>query len=227
MKTSAAQSQRNVRPHPDPLPRGREQPLRVSGFANDGSANPVAGILVRRQAFLPLPAARQSAPAWRRLGERAGVRASIKPFPSLLLTLVICVTGSFFTHAQNFSIDWHTIDGGGGTSTGGVYSVSGSIGQPDAGTMSGGSYSLAGGFWGIISAIQTPDAPLLILRLTPTNTVEISWPLDSTGFSLQQNSDLNTATWVAPAETVTDNGTNKFIIVNPPLGNRYYRLNKP
>ena len=72
MKTSAAQSQRNVRPHPDPLPlaalsrrrsgQEREQPLRVSNFANDGSANPVADILVRRQTFLPL------------LWERAGVR---------------------------------------------------------------------------------------------------------------------------------------------------------
>ena len=30
--------------------------------------------------------------------------------------------------AQNYSIDWSTIDGGGGTSTGGVYTVSGTIG---------------------------------------------------------------------------------------------------
>jgi len=54
--------------------------------------------------------------------------------------------------AQNFSIDWFTIDGGGGTSTG-AYSVSGTIGQSDAGTMSGGNYSLVGGFWG---ELQTP-----------------------------------------------------------------------
>jgi hypothetical protein len=130
-------------------------------------------------------------------------------------------------HAQSFSIDWHSIDGGGGTSTGGVYSISGTIGQPDAGTMSGGSYSLAGGFWAIVSALQTPSAPLLTIRLTQTNTVVISWPSPSTGFSLQQNSDLNTATWSAPPETITDNGTNKFIIVNPPTGNRFYRLSKP
>src|SRR5437899_2475559 len=35
-------------------------------------------------------------------------------------------------HAQSYSIDWFTIDGGGGTSTGGVYQVSGTVGQPDA-----------------------------------------------------------------------------------------------
>ena len=50
--------------------------------------------------------------------------------------------------AQPFEISWYTIDGGGGTSAGGVYSLSGTIGQPDAGpVMSGGVYSLTGGFW--------------------------------------------------------------------------------
>jgi len=34
---------------------------------------------------------------------------------------------------QQCSIDWYKIAGGGGTSTGGVYSASGTIGQPDAG----------------------------------------------------------------------------------------------
>jgi hypothetical protein len=129
--------------------------------------------------------------------------------------------------AQSFSIDWHTIDGGGGTSTGGVYSVSGAIGQPDAGTMSGGTYSLAGGFWGIISAIQTPGAPLLTVRRTHTNTVMVSWPSPSTEFNLQQGADLNASTWTTPPQAVTDDGTNKFIIVNPPTGNRFYRLFKP
>jgi hypothetical protein len=58
--------------------------------------------------------------------------------------------------AQSYSIDWFTIDGGGGTSTGGVYSVTGTIGQPDAGgLMSGGNYTLQGGFWSI-QAVQTP-----------------------------------------------------------------------
>ena len=55
--------------------------------------------------------------------------------------------------SAQFSIDSFTIAGGGGTSTGGVFAVSGTIGQPDAGVMSGGNYALAGGFWG---AIQTP-----------------------------------------------------------------------
>jgi hypothetical protein len=48
-----------------------------------------------------------------------------------------------------YEISWSTIDGGGGTSTSGAYSLTGTAGQTDAGaTLSGGIYALAGGFWG-------------------------------------------------------------------------------
>jgi hypothetical protein len=129
--------------------------------------------------------------------------------------------------AQNFSIDWHSIDGGGGTSTGGVYSVSGTIGQPDAGNMNGGGYTVDGGYWGIIAAVHTPGAPLLTIFHTTTNTVVVSWPSPSTDWSLQQNTNLNTTNWNAPAQAIADNGTIKSITVNPPTGNRFYRLFKP
>src|ERR1051325_2485949 len=80
-------------------------------------------------------------------------------------------------HAQSYSLDWFTIDGGGGTSTGGVYQVSGTLGQPDAGpTMSGGNYSVDGGFWSLIAAVQMPGAPTLTVTLTTTNTAIVSWP---------------------------------------------------
>jgi hypothetical protein len=45
-------------------------------------------------------------------------------------------------------IDWYTIDGGGGTSSGGSISITGTIGQPDAATSAGGGIECAGGFWG-------------------------------------------------------------------------------
>ncbi|MHC4559481.1 MAG: hypothetical protein ACYS80_19480 [Planctomycetota bacterium] len=46
-----------------------------------------------------------------------------------------------------YEITWYTIDGGGGTSTGGQYTLTGTIGQPDAGWSIGGIYELLGGFW--------------------------------------------------------------------------------
>ena len=77
---------------------------------------------------------------------------------------------------QDYSIDWHTIDGGGGTSRGGVYSVSGTIGQSDASTttMTGGHYSLTGGFWSLV-AIQTPGAPTLKIVPAGAGMARISW----------------------------------------------------
>jgi hypothetical protein len=147
---------------------------------------------------------------------------------ALLCLITLHLSFCLQAFGQSYSIDWFTIDGGGGTSTGGVFSVSGTIGQPDAGgPMTGGNYSLTGGFWSLLSVVQSPDAPRLTITFTPTNTAVVSWPSPSAGFTLQQNNDLNTANWVTPAEAVSDNGTTKHIIVNPPGGNRFYRLFKP
>jgi hypothetical protein len=135
------------------------------------------------------------------------------------------LAASFTALAQSYSIDWCKIAGGGGTSTGGVYSVSGTIGQHDAsGAMAGGNYSLTGGFWSFLSVVQLPGSPKLTITLTTTNTTVVSWPSPSTGFALQHNSNLSTTNWVTPAETVNDNGTIKYIIVAPPTGSRYFRL---
>ncbi len=60
----------------------------------------------------------------------------------VLLVLVLSL------HANgDYEITWSTIDNGGGASTGGTYSLVGTIAQPDAGEMAGGDYKLAGGFW--------------------------------------------------------------------------------
>ena len=130
--------------------------------------------------------------------------------------------------SAQYSIDWSTMDGGGGTSTGGVYSVSGTIGQPDAGKMSGGNYSVDSGFWGLIAAVQTPGAPLLSIARTTTNTVAVFWSSPSTGWTLQQNTNsVASVNWSNVVTTPTDDDTNKTVIVNPPTGNRFYRLFKP
>ena len=129
--------------------------------------------------------------------------------------------------AQQYSIDWSKVSGGGGTSTGGVYSVSGTIGQHDAGTtMSGGNFSLTGGFWSFLSLVQTPGAPLLSIRYTTTNTAVVSWPSPSTGFTLQFATDLTLSNWSNTVTAPTDDGTNRFLIVNPPTGNGFFRLIK-
>jgi len=50
--------------------------------------------------------------------------------------------------ASTYDLSWWTADGGGTTfNTGSGYSLSSTIGQPDAAVWSGGDYTLAGGFW--------------------------------------------------------------------------------
>ena len=127
--------------------------------------------------------------------------------------------------AQFYSIDWFTIDGGGGTSSGGAYSVTGTIGQPDAGTMSGGTYSLTGGFWSFISAVQTPGAPLLSIE-RQADAVRVYWPNPSTGFILDQSPTV-TGAWSQVAFPYATNTSDVSVTVNVPTGIRFYRLRKP
>jgi hypothetical protein len=128
--------------------------------------------------------------------------------------------------AQSYSIDWYKVAGGGGTSTGGVYSVSGTIGQHDAGgPMTGGAYSLTGGFWALIAAVQTAGAPQLFITHSG-NTVTVFWQ-SVPGWTLQQNGNLaSPAGWSASSGTTTSNGTNYLNVANP-AGNLYFRLANP
>ena len=127
----------------------------------------------------------------------------------------------------DYSISWSTIDGGGGTSTGGVYAVSGTIGQPDAGTLSGGTFTLQGGFWGVVSAVQTPGAPYLWVTLTTTNTIVVWWALSETSWQLQATTNLLTAGSIWTEHSYQTNGANCCRIESPPAGNKFYRLIQP
>ena len=99
-----------------------------------------------------------------------------------LLGVVACASG------QSYSVDWFTVDGGGGTSTAAVYAVTGTIGQPDAAwpvdqngfavQSTGGSiYTLVGGFW---SVLQQDSVRRLKLK-RQANSLMLSCPADATG----------------------------------------------
>jgi hypothetical protein len=130
---------------------------------------------------------------------------------------------AFVSVAQaQYSLDWWTV-GGSGVSSGGVFTVSGTVAQPEAGAMSGGNFSVVSGFWSLIAAVQTPGEPLLtITRLD--NSVVISWPSPSTGFGLQENPQLGTTNWTTLAQVPADDGVTKRVTIAPPVGSRYYRL---
>ena len=125
-----------------------------------------------------------------------------------------------------FALDWSTMDGGGGSSTGGVYSVSGTIGQPDTGTMIGGNFTLQGGFWAGVAVVQTPGAPTLTIQAT-NQTLVLIWLASATGFSLQESQVLGTTNWSNVTNVPVVVGGKSCVSLSPPAGNRFYRLHKP
>lgn len=142
----------------------------------------------------------------------------------LLLALIIfsglfaAITPAF---AQSYSIAWYKISGGGGTSTNGQYSMTGTIGQHDAGAaIIGGNYFLTGGFWSLF-AVQMPGAPLLTITYSGNQAI-VSWQSSVTGWTLQTNSNLGTTNWGNYGGVIDNSVTN-----SPPTGNLFFRLTHP
>lgn len=143
----------------------------------------------------------------------------------------LLLAGSISVYGQSYSIDWFKVAGGGGTSTGGVYSVSGTIGQSDAGTMSGGNFTLQGGFWSGFVVVQTPGAPWLSILRTTTNTVVVSWPAPAEGWVLERTNALTAASigWpqVPPPYQTQGDKISVTFTNGPTVGTQFFRLHKP
>ncbi|MHC4155456.1 MAG: hypothetical protein ACYST6_11120 [Planctomycetota bacterium] len=74
--------------------------------------------------------------------------------PTIRNTLIAMLAAHLLTAASvlgqsggPYVLDWSTIDGGGGQSSGGLHVLTGTIGQPDAAYSQGGQYEVLGGFW--------------------------------------------------------------------------------
>jgi hypothetical protein len=144
-------------------------------------------------------------------------------FISLTLSalLILPATGQVPSGA-GYRLDWFTLDGGGGTCSGGGYTLNGTIGQHDAATAAsapGATYRLEPGFWAAV--LPTPDAPELRMRLSGNNAI-LWWP-SGTGHVLQQSMDL--VSWEDVAEEPVASGQDLTVI--QPAGEemrRFYRL---
>jgi hypothetical protein len=121
------------------------------------------------------------------------------------------------------AIDWYTVNGGGGLSTGGVYTVSGTIGQPDAGApMTNGQYSVTGGFWALPIAVQNEGAPTLTIVPDVPGFARVSWAPNTPGFVLRETLNLSPANWMN-----SPSGSTNPVVVPANLPSKFYRLHKP
>jgi hypothetical protein len=81
----------------------------------------------------------------------------------IALVLALLLIGPTTSAQQgDYSLAWVTVVGG-GTSSGGVYTVAATVGQPEvSAAMSGGNYTLAGGVWGSPIAPRPVYLPLVL-----------------------------------------------------------------
>ena len=124
------------------------------------------------------------------------------------LSFVLCAGGTGGFAADNFSIDWFTIDGGGGALSGGTFTLEGTTGQLDAGpvTLAGGTQSIKGGFWSLDFSTAGTVAPTLRLQQTSPTELSLSWFPDTPGYLLQQGLTLLPDSWTtlpSPPENPT------------------------
>lgn len=145
-----------------------------------------------------------------------------KLLPILIFTLT--TLGSVRAVAQNYSISWFKIGGGGGTISGGGYTLSGTVGQPDAGNLAGGNFSLTGGFWSIV---QSSGAP--VLQIKPMDgAIIVSWPLSAIGYNLEQASvPVLPNSWTTISPPYSTNTTSSYLRIVSPTGQSFFRLHKP
>lgn len=93
------------------------------------------------------------------MSERRPLRASLVRNAVWPVVMLLALTPALVLSNGGYDLSWWTIDGGGHTfsaSADGVFSLGGTIGQPDAGVMAGGNHTLTGGFWAADTVVAPP-----------------------------------------------------------------------
>ena len=140
---------------------------------------------------------------------------------TLLLYLALCAAASAQSGGP-WSITSSTLDGGGSRATGGAWTLTGTIGQPDAtpAVFTGGPWTGSGGFWPGISAL--PNGPALLLTPTAGNQLRVAWTAESAGYKLQYSSNLTA--WTDHPAAITGASFIQFPLSNGPR--YFFRLKK-
>ena len=105
------------------------------------------------------------------------------PFSGYRVVFVAVLLCGLSPALAQYSIPWWKIGGGGGTSAGGGFSITGSIGQFDAdGPMFSDRYSVSGGFWALPVAVQVAGAPTLHIAKAAPGFAVVWWTPPSTSY---------------------------------------------
>jgi len=104
---------------------------------------------------------------------------------SIVSVLAVISVSALAQTGGHYELTWTTIDGGGGTSTGGTYILAGTIGQPEASYSGAGKYGLLGGFW--------PGGPVCIVQFDDFARFAEQWLESGSGLAgdLDRDSDVD------------------------------------
>ncbi|MDQ4122848.1 MAG: carboxypeptidase regulatory-like domain-containing protein [Acidobacteriota bacterium] len=108
---------------------------------------------------------------------------------SILMATCLFTSVAAAQSGGNYTIMQSVIAGGGGSSSGGNYAVTGTVGQPAAGTTSGGgAYSLAGGFWSAAPAGTIKISGTITLNGNPMQGVTVTLSGSASGTTTTNSS---------------------------------------
>lgn len=83
------------------------------------------------------------------------------PCARRMIMIAVAAIGTTAASAQEFSLVWSSVDGGGTMfTTAGEFELSGTIGQPDAGAMGQDGFGLNSGFWSVVAPGVTCPADI-------------------------------------------------------------------
>ena len=133
----------------------------------------------------------------------------------------------FVGQGQTFTATPSVIGAGGGTSAGGAFSLTGTIGQSAVSASNGGAFSLESGFWSAFVVIQVEGAPRLSAVLSG-GVITLSWPENPSGYQLESSASLSpgSADWSPMTQTPQLDGETLLISVPSTQGMTFFRLRR-
>ena len=150
------------------------------------------------------------------------------------ITLLLCLSWPVLAGlaAEDLSIDWYTVDAGGGTSSAGEFTLSGTVGQPDAYALipycSACGFSILGGYWSQFSEVDQPYGPWLCIQLTSASTLLLSWRAYYQGYVLETRSAAAPSWNNVPATPVLVGAEYQVTLTFYPTDeSTFFRLRKP
>lgn len=146
----------------------------------------------------------------------------MKTIALLLLSAALLQANPRFTIAKS------TIAGGAHT-PGARFTLTGTIGQPDAAprfTSSDNRFTLEPGFWSPHSVVQLPDFPPLVMRPGAPGFSVIAWPVAANGFILQSSPDMSPGSWMDIGTRPVDTALEHTVTVSNLAPRAFFRLRR-